>query len=93
MLVVLWLLILKSLVNMLYLPNDEFFVNKFVETKLPTKAQIFSRTGQRSVNPAGAYTGDTGARIGMSPTQTAQALQDAYESAESKPAPDDLPED
>lgn len=43
---------------MLYIPNDEMLVNKFVDVSLPTKSQIFARTGQHAVNPGGMYTGE-----------------------------------
>lgn len=53
---------------MLYIPNDDMFVNKFVDVNLPTKAQIFGRTGQHAVQPAGAYTGDDIAHFADTPT-------------------------
>lgn len=42
---------------MLYLPNDKMFPNKFVEVSVPTKREIFARTGQFS-NSAGTYSGE-----------------------------------
>lgn len=55
---------------MLFLPNDDLFVNKFVYVELPTKAQIFSRTGQRAVSPNGEFTKDEPAVFGKSNTQS-----------------------
>jgi len=55
---------------MLYLPSDEMFVNKFVYVELPTKAQIFSRTGQKAVSPNGEFTKDEPAVFGKSNTQS-----------------------
>lgn len=68
---------------MLYLPNDDFFVNKFVYVELPTKAQIFSRTGQRAVSPSGSYTKDESANFGLNQTQQAESFAKAAESYES----------
>lgn len=68
---------------MLYLPDDELFINKFVYVELPTKSQIFSRTGQRAVSPSGAYTKDESVNLGMSPTQEAESFARAAESYES----------
>lgn len=64
---------------MLYCPNKEMFPNKFVETQLPTKGQIFDRTGQRAVCPAGSYTGDESARFASCSTEGAEALARAAE--------------
>lgn len=75
---------------MLYLPNDDMFVNKFVYCEVPTKAQIFARTGQRAVSAAGAYTQDKSYQFGKSPTQSAnEFLKDAesYEVPSSEPEP------
>lgn len=68
---------------MLYLPNDDMFVNAFVHCELPTKAQIFARTGQRAVSPNGAYTQDKSYQFGKSPTQSANEFLDAVESYQS----------
>ena len=57
---------------MIYLPDDKMFTNKFVHIEVPTKRQIFARTGQTAVSPAGSYTGDDPARIGKKPTESAQ---------------------
>lgn len=67
---------------MLYLPNDDMFINKFVYVEVPTKAQIFSRTGQRAVAPGGAYTKDDPANFGLSPTQEANQFAKDAESYE-----------
>lgn len=56
-----------------FLPDDKLFINKFTYTELPSKAQIFSRTGQRSVNPSGSYSGDESVKFGQS--KTAQAAE------------------
>lgn len=66
---------------MLYLPNDEMFANKFVHVELPTKSQIFSRTGQRSVSPAGSYTGDSSANFGKTPSESAMEFVATAESS------------
>lgn len=71
---------------MLYLPSETMFPNRFVETVLPTKAQIFARTGQRSVAPNGVYTGDESVGIGMSATEKAEAFARQAESYE-RPKP------
>ena len=73
---------LKFLPNMLPLLNEKFFTNRFVETQLPTKAQIFARTGQRAVNPAGMYTGDEGVRYSRSKTESASQFVSEAESYE-----------
>lgn len=62
------------------------FPNRFTETALPTKAQIFDRTGQRAVAPNGVYTGDEAAKIGASSTEQAEAFARAAESYE-RPEP------
>lgn len=64
---------------MLYLPNDELFINKFVYVEVPTKAQIFARVGQKAVNPAGSFTGDESASFGKTPTQSADDFVSAAE--------------
>lgn len=68
---------------MLYLPNDEMFTNTFVHCELPTKAQIFSRTGQRSVAPNGVYTQDKSYMFDKSPTQSAMEFIKEAESFQS----------
>lgn len=61
-----------------FLPDDKLFINKFTYTELPSKAQIFSRTGQRSVNPSGSYSGDESVKFGQSKTaQVAEFAQAA----------------
>lgn len=61
-----------------FLPDDKLFINKFTYTQLPSKAQIFSRTGQRSVNPSGSYSGDVSVKFGQSKTaQVAEFIQAA----------------
>ena len=72
---------------MILCPTAEMFANKFVETQLPTKGQIFDRTGKRAVSPAGTYTGDDPARIGSSPTEQAEAFARAAEAYE-RPEPE-----
>lgn len=75
---------------MLYIPDDKMFPNKFVETQLPTKGQIFDRTGKRAVSPAGVYTGDDPANIGRSNTESAEAFvrsAESFEPPKSEPAP------
>lgn len=67
---------------MLYLPNDDMFINKFVYVEVPTKAQIFSRTGQRAVSPAGSFTGDDSAIFGKTPTQSANEFANDAEKYE-----------
>lgn len=79
-------MILKFLLDMLYLPNDDMFINKFVYCDVPTKAQIFARTGQRAVSASGAYTQDKSYQFGKTPTQSAtEFLRDVetYESPSS----------
>lgn len=80
--VVLWPLTLKYLVSMIPLFSDEMFGNRFVETQLPTKQQIFARTGQRAVNPAGMYTGDEGVKYSHSKTESASQFARDAESFE-----------
>lgn len=80
---VLWPLTLKFLDNMLAVLDDKFYINRFVETQLPTKAQIFSRTGQRAVNPAGMYTGDDAVKYSHSKTESASQFVRDAESFES----------
>lgn len=67
---------------MLYLPNDDMFVNKFVYVEVPTKAQIFARTGQRAVSAAGAYTQDKAYQFGKTPTQSANEFLNDVENFE-----------
>lgn len=74
---------------MLPLVKDSMFTNKFVDTKLPTKKQIFARTGQVAVNPAGSYTGDDAVGHIKSKTESAEAFARTAESYEKK---EDLPE-
>lgn len=67
---------------MLFLPDDKMFVNKFTDVKLPTKAQIFARTGQRAVTPNGVFTKDDPASFGKTPTESANEFVAAAESFE-----------
>lgn len=67
---------------MYYIPKKKMDVNHFVEVIVPTKAQIFARTGQKSVSPAGSYSGEDAARFGKTTTQSAMEFAkaaDAYE--------------
>ncbi len=41
-------------------------VNAFVLVQLPSKKEIFQRTGQIAVNPNGVYTGDQPVKFGQS---------------------------
>lgn len=59
-------------------------MNKFTDVQLPTKQQIFARTGQRAVSPSGSYTGDEGASFGKTPTESADEFLQSVE---------DMPED
>lgn len=74
---------------MLYLPNDKMWPNKFVHVLLPSKKQIFARTGERSVSPAGSYSGDDPVRIGKTPTQSAEEFARAAEAFETLKAEDE----
>lgn len=69
---------------MIYLPDEKMWPNKFTKVYLPTKAQIFARTGQRAVSPSGSYSGDDPARFGKTPTMSAEELMSAAEDFESK---------
>lgn len=71
---------------MLFLPDDKMNINKFVDTQLPTKGQIFDRTGKRSVAPNGVYTHDDPALIGRSNTESAECFARDAESYE-RPQP------
>lgn len=78
-----WPLTRKSLNSMLYLPNDKMFPNKFIEVQLPTKSQIFARTGQRAVS-GGSYSGeDASVRFASTKTESAEAFARSAESHES----------
>lgn len=46
-------------------------INNFVDVQLPTKGQIFSRTGQHAVSPSGSYTKDDPAVFGRTTTESA----------------------
>lgn len=65
---------------MYFLPKDEMNINKFVHSELPSKRQIFYRTGQRSVSPAGSYTGEDSVVIGATPTEQADRFAKNAES-------------
>lgn len=67
---------------MLHIPNPKMWPNKFVKVILPTKAQIFARTGQVAVSPSGSYSGYDPAQFGKTPTMSAEELMDAAESYE-----------
>ena len=67
---------------MIFLPSEKMNINKFVDAQLPTKAQIFSRTGQRAVSPAGSYSGDEAVCFGLKPTEQAEAFAQTAESFE-----------
>lgn len=75
---------------MIFLPFDKMNINKFVDTQLPTKAQIFSRTGQHAVSPSGFYTHDEPYRPSMKPTEQAEAFAKEAEAFELPK--EDLPE-
>lgn len=64
---------------MLYIPKDKMNVNKFVYTKLPTKREIFARTGQVAVSPNGVYTQDESAELHRTTTESAEAFARAAE--------------
>ena len=65
---------------MLPLPTDKFWTNKFVKTMLPTKRQIFARTGQIAVTPNGVYTKDEPAHLGRTQTESMNEFAKAAES-------------
>lgn len=74
---------------MYYIPNKKMDVNHFVEVFVPSKGQIFARTGKVAVSPAGSYSGENVARFGKTPTQSAMEFAraaDAY-----TPPKEDLP--
>lgn len=68
--------------------DDALFVNKFVPVQLPTKRQIFARTGQRAVAPGGSYTGDEAVHFKDSPTSGLNRLLNDAEAFET-PKKDD----
>lgn len=70
---------------MYFLPTDKMHPNKFVEVELPTKSQIFSRTGQHAVNPGGSFSGDDPVKFRNTPTASAASF---VKSAESYEAPE-----
>lgn len=47
----------------IYKPEQD--VNKFVLVNLPSKREIFQRTGQIAVSPNGVYTGDQPVKYGQ----------------------------
>lgn len=67
---------------MLYIPNDEMLVNKFVEVRLPSKKQLFARTGQHAVAPGGSYTGDDAVHFKDTPTSGLNRLLNDAEAFE-----------
>lgn len=64
---------------MIYIPTDKMWPNKFVHCEVPTKREIFARTGQRAVTPNGVFTGDESANMSKSPTQSAMEFVKAAE--------------
>lgn len=56
---------------MIYIPNSKMWPNKFVHCEVPTKREIFARTGQRAVSPNGVFTGDEPANMSKTATQSA----------------------
>lgn len=74
---------------MYYIPKKEMDVNHFVKVLVPSKAQIFARTGQKAVSPAGSYSGEDAARFGKTTTQSAMEFAKAAESF--TPPKEDLP--
>lgn len=65
---------------MLPLFSDKFWPNKFVKTLLPTKRQIFCRTGQIAVTPNGVYTKDEVAHLGRTQTESMNEFAKTAES-------------
>lgn len=66
---------------MIFLPDPAMDINHFVDTHLPSKSQIFSRTGQRAVS-SGMYSGDEESRFGYKPTEQAEKFAQAAEGFE-----------
>lgn len=64
---------------MLYLPNSKMHPNKFVHCEVPTKREIFARTGGAAVNPSGIYTGDDPVHMSKMPTESAMEFSLAAE--------------
>lgn len=67
---------------MYYIPKKKMDVNHFVKVLVPSKGQIFARTGKIAVSPAGSYSGEDAARFGKTPTQSAMEFAkaaDVYE--------------
>lgn len=77
---------------MLPLLDEKMFPNRFVETQLPTKAQIFARTGQRAVSPAGQYSGDDEVKRHSTPTESADEFARSAENFTPETPKEDLPE-
>lgn len=72
---------------MLYLPDDKMFPNHFIDVELPTKKQIFARTGQVAVNPAGVYSGeDNAVSFSSTPTESADRFIKGIEAEADKEA-------
>lgn len=67
---------------MIFLPDEKMWPNRFVKVMLPTKAQIFARTGEVAVQPSGSYSHDDPARFGKTPTMSAEELMEVAESFE-----------
>lgn len=74
---------------MIFLPKDKMWPNRFTLVMLPTKRQIFARTGQRAVSPSGSYTGEESANFGKTPTQSAEEFARAAEAFETLKAEDE----
>lgn len=53
--------------------------NEFVFVQLPTKREIFGRTGQVAVTPNGVYTGDQPVKMGQ---DIGQRMEDFIQNAE-----------
>lgn len=67
---------------MMYIPNDDMFTNRFVDVALPTKREIFARTGQHAVNAGGLYSGEDAVHFKDTPTS---AIERGLRSIENMP--------
>lgn len=65
---------------MLLVTSDKMWPNRFTLVMLPTKREIFSRTGQRAVTPNGVFTGESSASLDKSTTQSAMEFVNAVDS-------------
>lgn len=70
---------------MIFCPTSKMWPNRFVYVQLPSKKQIFARTGERAVSPSGSYTGDESANFGKTPTQSAEEFARTAERSYSAP--------